>query len=166
MSFTDLLKRKIEERREGCSDFVQTAMDADARFRQRTAPLAAALTAIVEALAADPMFANAMRRPDIIVKRDDSDGLTRSLTFKGCAADIGVRVDADRSSHMRIYLNFDARQALQSGMTYEAKPISGDPSGIDEFIACIRDHLGDLLADISFSPAAHLLQPEPDKLAV
>ena len=166
MSFTDLLKRKIEERRDGRSPPVQTAMDADAQFRQRTAPLAAALTAMIETLAADPMFANAMGRPDIIVKRDDSDGLTGSLTFKGRAGDIAVRVDADGSSHMEIYPDFVVRQALKYGMTYGAKPISGNLSGTDEFIACIRDHIGDFLADIYFSPAAHLLQPEGNKPVV
>lgn len=51
---------------------------------------------MIEALAADPMFANAMGRPDVIVKRDDSDGLTGSLTLKGRAGDIGVRVRRGR----------------------------------------------------------------------
>ena len=47
MNFTDQIKRKIEERREGRSAAVRTAMDADARFRKRTAPLAVALPRIL-----------------------------------------------------------------------------------------------------------------------
>ena len=63
MSFTERLQRKIEERREGRSAFVDAAAEAQARVRTRAAPLVEAVTALVGRLAEDPMFANGVGRP-------------------------------------------------------------------------------------------------------
>ena len=67
MNFTELVQRKVEERREGRSASVQAAAEADGRFRTRVASLCAAMSDMIERLSDDPMFANAMGRPEVTV---------------------------------------------------------------------------------------------------
>lgn len=160
MNFTELVQRKIEERREGRSASVQAAAEADGRFRTRVAPLRAALSDMIERLSDDPMFANAMGRPEVTVQRDDKNGREGALRFEGRVGMISFLIHADGKAWMRVYPNWAVMAALDCGITYQIEPVRGELSDIDDLIQRACDHLSDFFADIYLSPAAHLLEPE------
>ena len=163
MDFTEVLQRKIEERREGRSAVVQATARADERFRTRVAPLAAAVSGMIERLSSDPMFAHAIGRPDVTVKRDDRLGQEGSLSFVGRVGRVSFIVTANDSVLVRIQPDWAVVTALDCALSYEVDPIKGDLSGIDDLLLRVCDHLGDFLADIYLSPAVHLVQPEAGK---
>jgi hypothetical protein len=163
MDFTELVQRKIEERREGRSAVVQAAAKADERFRTRVAPLVAAVSGMIERLSSDPMFGYAIGRPEVTVKRDDKLGQEGSLSFGGRAGRVLFIVTANGSVLVRIQPDWAVATALDCDMSYEVDPIRGDLSGIDDLLLRVCDHLGDFLADIYLSPAVHLVQPEAGK---
>jgi hypothetical protein len=158
--FTELVKRKIAERREGRSAAVQAAAEADRRFNTRVASLLAAVTQMIESLSGDSLFANAMGRPEVSVRRDDKDGLEGRLEFKGRAGRVVFIVCDGDPVLVRIYPEQAISTALGCEIAYEAEPIKGDLSRIDDLMLRVWDHLGEFFADIYLSPAAHVLQPE------
>ena len=160
MNFTELVRGKIEERRRGRSAAVQAAADADGRFRTRATLLLAAVSEMLGKLSDNPMFALAMGRSEVTVRRQDKEGQEGSLTFEGPVGSVSFSIDVDGSVSMRIYPSLPVASALDCGLAYGTDPVRGGPYDIDEFIPRVRDHLGDFLADIYLSPAAHLVQPE------
>ena len=160
VNFTEIVQREIEERREGRSALLQASAEADGRFRTRTVPLFAATSEMIKQLSADPMFADAMGRPEVTVKRDDQDGREGALTFEGRLGMVSFLIHADGGVWMRIYPSWAIAAALDCGTAYQIEPVKGDLSDIDNFIHRACDHLSDFFADIYLSPAAHLLEPE------
>jgi hypothetical protein len=160
IDFTSLVQQKIEERREGRSATRQAAVEADARFHSRAAPLVAAASDMAEDLSKDPMFVNAMGKPHVIIKRTDNIGLCGSARFPGRAGAIVFQVHDRGTVSMRIEPEFRAAEALGCGLTYAPDSLQGDLSNIEDLIFRARDHIADFLADIYLSPVAHLLEPE------
>lgn len=159
-SFTALVRRKIEERREGRSEALNALAAAEARLRKRAAPLTDALAAMVARLSQDPMFANAVGRPEVVFKCDNALAGEGYATFDGPAATFEFALDRDGSIRLRTYPTGIAMHALErnyaSGYT-GSKPLSGTLDGLDEFLARVEDHIAELLADLYLSPAAHLV---------
>lgn len=65
MNFTELVQRKIEERREGRSALVQIVAEADRSFRTRAGRLSETLSDMIKRLSTNPMFAKVFGRQDV-----------------------------------------------------------------------------------------------------
>jgi hypothetical protein len=85
-NFTDLVRQKIEERRDGRSAAVRAAAEADDRFRALAAPLVTAASELVKQFAGDAMFSNAMGMVEVTVRRRDKGGRHGEVKFDGEAA--------------------------------------------------------------------------------
>jgi hypothetical protein len=162
-SFTDLVRQKIEERRDGRSAAMRAAAEADDRFRALAAPVVAAASELVKQLSGDAMFSNAMGRPEVTVRRDDKDGHRGSVKFEGETGALFFDISGGDEIRMQIMPDFVVRTALDCGVCYGLEPIKGDLSRIEDFIDRVRDHVAEYLADIYLSPAAHLLEPKSKK---
>lgn len=165
MNFTESVQRKIEERREGRSALVNTAAEADRRFRTRTVPLLEALSDMIKRLSEDPMFANAFGRPEVVAARSDQIGREGALRFEGRVGIVSFLIYKESEISLRIHPNWAITSALDCGMTYQVDSVKGDLSIIDDFIQQVCDRFSGFFADIYLSPAAHLLQPEREGLA-
>jgi hypothetical protein len=162
-NFTNLVRQKIEERRDGRSTAVRAATEADDRFRALAAPLVSAASELVKQLSGDAMFSNAMGRPEVTVRRRDKDGRRGEVKFEDEAGSLFFDISGSDEIWMRIMPNFVVTAALDCGLCYAFEPIKGDLSRIEDFIDRVRDHVAEYLADIYLSPAAHLLEPKSKK---
>lgn len=161
--FTDLVRQKIEERRDGRSAAVRAAAEADDRFRALAAPVIAAASELVNRMSADAMFSNAMGKPEVTVRRTDKEGRRGHIIFEGEAGGLLFDISASDEIWMQIMPNYVVTAALDCGLSYAIGPVKGDLSRIGDFIDRVRDHVAEYLADIYLSPAAHLLEPKPEK---
>jgi hypothetical protein len=163
-NFTDLVRQKIEERRDGRSAAVRAAAEADDRFRALAAPVVAAVSALVKQLSGDAMFSNAMgKMPEMTVRRIDQEGRHGDIKFEGESGALLFDISGSDEIWMQIMPNFVVMTALDCGFCYAIEPIKGDLSHIEDFIDRVRDHIAEYLADIYLSPAAHLLEPTSKK---
>lgn len=155
--FTELVRRKIEERREGRSETVNAAAAAEARLRERAAPLMDALVAMVARLSRDPMFANAVGRPEVTFECVD-EGAAR-LTFDGPTSTFAFRLekDDDVCFHITLSARLDHALGRDFGGANGPKPLYGTLDRLDEFVVHAEDRIAELLADLYLSPAAHLV---------
>jgi hypothetical protein len=163
MDFTELVKRKIEERREGRSASIKAAAEANRRFDTRVAPLVSALEGAIERLSRDAMFANAMGRPEIAVRRSDQNGREGTVSFKGRAGQVSFVVCGSDAVLVPILPDWVVSNALDCEMAYGHEPIKGDLIRINDLILRVCDLLGEFFADICLSSASEFLQPEPGK---
>jgi hypothetical protein len=161
MKFCELVGQKIEERREGRSAAVKAAEAADARFAATAAPLVAAVAKLLEELASDRMFHNAMGRPDIAINRLDASGGEGAVKFQGRVGVVSIVLISEGRMLMRITPNYSVAAALdQGGYTYTEDCVQGEMDKLDEFVDAVRDRLADYLADIYLSAVAHyVLEP-------
>ena len=161
MSFTDRLQRKSEERREGRSAFVDAAAEAEARVRTRVAPLVEAVAALVRRLAADPMFANGVGRPQLTTGMPDTPGGSISVRFSGRVGSFCFWLREGDELAFEILPGLELNRALACGRgSYTgAKPLSGHIEHLDAFLEQVEDHIAEFIADVHGSPAAHLLEP-------
>jgi hypothetical protein len=126
--FTDPVRQKIEERRDGRSAAVRAAAEADDRFRALAAPVVAAVSELVKQLSGDAMFSNAMGRPEMTVRRVDKDGRHGEVNFEGEAGALFFDVSGTNQIWMQIMPNFVVKLALDCGFCYAIEPIQGDIS--------------------------------------
>jgi hypothetical protein len=68
MSFTDIVRRKIEASRAGDAPRAAAEAAREARLRAFAAPLTTAIEAMMARLLADPMFATAIGNPGMAIK--------------------------------------------------------------------------------------------------
>jgi hypothetical protein len=162
MSFTDIVQHKIEARRAGPSPQAAAAAEREARLRTRAAPLITAIEAMRDTLFEDPMFANAIGRPDLVLEPDDDpstiDGRFRLV---GRAAELMFVLRGEDKVGLSIYPDCPVHTALKCHeMRYpQAIPVKGDMAHLDAFMALALDHIADFIADVALSRAAHVLQP-------
>lgn len=161
ISFTDLVQQKVVERREGRSAAVQAAMEADAAFRARAAPLLAEASELIEVLSSDPMFANAMGHPKVTIRREDTDGRQGTLGFAGPAGTLTFSIYNDKTVWVRINPALTVVAALDCGLSYGIDPLKGEMSHVDDLIVRVRDYIAEFVADVHLSSAANILLLRP-----
>ena len=161
MSFTDILQRKIAERRTGPSPKVLAEAARDKRFRALATPVINALEAMRDRLFEDPLFADVIGRPVVEVEpwnEEGEDGATLSLKGRLARFSILADITRDRFSFW-IYPDMPTGEALGCPMTSYSPDsgMRGRSTDLNAFIALVEDHIADFLADVATTPAAALL---------
>jgi hypothetical protein len=157
MSFTDMLQRKIEERRAGLSSKALAEAARDKRFRVLAAPVINALEAMRDRLFEDPLFADVVGRPEVNVAPWDDEGEDgATLSLKGRLVTFSVATDAKRDRvSLRIYPDLSTTHALNCRLSYSPDSgIKGSSKDLNAFITSVEDHIADFLADVATTPAA------------
>jgi hypothetical protein len=166
MSFTDIVQRKIQERRTGPSPKALAEAARDKRFRSLATQVINALEAMRDRLFEDPLFADVIGRPDVGVEpwnEEGEDGATLSLKGRLATFSIVTDIKRDRFS-FRIYPDMPSTEALGCSLAAGYSPdggMRGRSTDLNAFIARIEDHIADFLADVATTPAAALLLQSP-----
>jgi hypothetical protein len=71
---------------------------------------------MVKILSSDRMFAHAMGRPEVTIRREDTDGREGVVSFAGPAASISFQSFERSHVWMRIYPSTAVMQALDCGL--------------------------------------------------
>jgi hypothetical protein len=165
MSFTDIVQRKINERRTGPSPKALAQAARDKRFRLLATEVISALEAMRDRLFEDPLFADVIGRPEVGVEswdEEDEDGAT--LTFAGRLATFSILMNIKRGQFsFRIYPDMRTTEALGCSLAgYSPNSgIRGRSTDLKASITLIEGHIADFLADIATTPAAALLSQSP-----
>lgn len=162
MSFTDIVQRKIKERRTGPSPKALAQAARDKRFRLLATQVINALEAVRDRLFEDPLFADVIGRPEVSVEpwnEEGEDGAT--LNLKGQLSStfsIVTDIKRDRFS-FRIYPDIRTTEALGCSMAGYSPDsgMRGRSTDLNAFITLIEGHIADFLADVATTPAAALL---------
>jgi hypothetical protein len=161
MSFTDIVQRKIRERRTGPSPKALAQAARDKRFRLLATQVINALEAMRDRLFEDPLFADVIGRPEVGVEpwnEEGEDGAT--LHLKGRLATFSILTDIKRDRFsFRIYPDMPTTEALGCSLAGYSPDsgMRGRSTDLNAFITLIEDHIADFLADVATTPAAALL---------
>jgi hypothetical protein len=161
MSFTDIVQRKIKERRTGPSPQALARAARDKRFRLLATQVINALEAMRDRLLEDALFADVIGRPEVGVEpwnEEGEDGAT--LDLKGRLATFSLVADIKRDRFVfRIYPDIPTTEALGCPLIGYSPDsgMRGRSTDLNAFITLIEDHIADFLADVATTPAAALL---------
>lgn len=166
--FSERLRRKIRERREGTSPAAAAAERAEAERRAALAPVRAALEGLWARLADEPVFARAFgRRPDITAEPPASDELG-VLRVRGAVASVTVfvlrRHERLLKHDVEVCLVPDYRicEALGCPPRYGSPPcLFGKLDDLDRLMAAVEERLAEFLAEVCLSPAAGRVTADP-----
>jgi hypothetical protein len=114
MSFTDIVRRKIEASRAGDAPRAAAEAAREARLRAFAAPLTTAIEAMMARLLADPMFATAIGNPGMAIKPwEEPSTITGTIRLAGTAACLNFVLGTQG------YLSSVSRIKRQDCVTYE-----------------------------------------------
>jgi hypothetical protein len=165
MSFTDIVQRKIEERRTGPSPRAVAQAARDKRFRLLATQVINALEAMRDRLFEDPLFADVIGQPEMGIEPWNEEGEEgATLNLKGRLATFSIVTDLKRDGFsFRIYPDMRTSEALSCSLAGYSPDsgMRGCSTDLNSFIILIEDHIADFLADVATTPATALLLQTP-----
>lgn len=170
MSFSDLLREKVEARRLHGSAVRVAAETLQEQAFERIRAVHDAVADMTARLARDPVFAAAFgSRPTPTFRWSADNPRISSLEVKGPVGSFKIKVhdlsefsreSVGKKVWLQIQPDWAVATEIGSGYIYaDATPVEGDTTDLAGFVVAVEDMLAEFLADAMVSPAGHRFLP-------